>query len=567
MNKSTKWIRTRGNDRGMNMDISHFHAQFEETPLYERIDMDNYNRSVIKNYGPDRILFPDEEPRRDNHSRWVLNLHHTGAKDPTLPYRNDDFDIQFRDKDPRGYLEEQDWKKYRANNEPKLRQRLFGVDSDNSVVGQGIAPVDMVNRLSRLRRELRGRIQWFDESLDNIVTGRSGKHANSPGRIGGGQIDLIIPEDSSATVDPTILDSIGRQNVNRLVSNNLHIGSKYFTERSIPDHVVPVASYGFLFKSYAPMTPIAQSNMIIGDQPIRRLNDKTSQRNFIQLLDNKTDNSISEQSRFNKMFETQEANNHGVMLNRDIMALLGITINEIDYIKSMEGSNREAHRQCLANVIDMVIALDKLPPNAKLDIRTQLLEARTPEFMGGMCKLSIQDHNIKNILNSRTRTNIVNNRLVGGVSDLVAQDNKFGLSVSTGNKEHSNISNNRSEIINEQKYSESNKTSNKKNINDNRSGGVDKNVKHEPTASYSHVFKNRKINNKINMKPATNTTTGTYSDSKATYVKNRVVKGYRLTDTACDTDMGVEHEVQGELKSWNDSHLIPRQYRVRSGKR
>lgn len=568
MFQSTKFERTRGNDRGMNMDISHFNQQFEETDIYEDLDMNEYNRSCIKNFGPDRILFPHEEPRRDNHSRWIINLHTEGAKDPTMPYRNDDFDMQFRDHDPRGYLEEQPWRNYRANNEPKLRQRLFGKDADYSVPGEGIHPVDMVNRISSIRREMKGRLQWFDESLGNFATGRSGTHHNSPrGIFGGGQIDMVIPEDSSATVDPTILDSIDRRAVNRIVSNNLHTGSKFFSDRSIPDHVVPVASYGYLFKSYNPQTFRSTTNMMIGDQPIRTLNDRVITNNFMSMLENKTDvpaNSLlgtTEQSKFAQMFETQEANKKNMMLNRDIMALMGLTMNEIEYINSMETSNREAHRQCLANVIDMVVALDKLPPNAKLDIRAKLLEARTPEFMGGTCKLSTQDHDIKNILESRTRNNIVD----GKIKLQSTGDGSFGGSGTSRNRIAPNIRTpNTSQptmIDNKFGSSQQSHTRGAQQLRA-RSGNNTTTVSDmkEP-ASYNHIFRSKTILTAVNNKLPTEYNENTFEESNTSETTNKFFNYRRRDDNEFDTDMGREHMVQNPLKSWNDSHLIPRQFK------
>lgn len=560
MFQSTKFQYTRGNDRGMNMDIGHFANQFEETEICERIDQNDYNRTCLKNYGPDRILFPHEEPRRNTFSRQIINLHTEGAFDPTMPWRNDDFDLQFHDHDPRGYLEEQPWKKYRENNEPKLRQRLFGADADYSIPGDGIAPVDMVNRINTIRREMKSYMPWFEESLDNIVTGRSGMHFNTPnGVFGGGQIDMVIPEDSSTTVDPTILDSLGRQNVNRMLSNNLHMGSKYFTERTIPDHVVPAAGYGFLFKSYAPLTHRQRTNLMLNDQPIRTLDNRVVQKRFMQLLNgNNVDKTMTEQSRFNKMYETQEANKHGIMLNRDIMALMGLTAQEIKYINSMESTNREATRQCLANVVDMVVALDKLPPNAKLDIRNRLLEARTPEFMGGTCKLNNYDQKYRGVLESRGKNNVsLSEHTMNGVTD-----NKWGQSVGNQTSKHGEVGvNNHIDVTGDGSFGQSKLGKNFKGSTVLNRGGHGKKMCVEPTASYSRVFSNRSILREINTKLPTEITDGTYMDSNIATTNNKIFDHNSARGSEGDTDFGSEHMVLGELKSYNDHHLIPKQYK------
>ena len=69
-------------------------------------------------------------------------------------------------------------------------------------------------------------------------------------------------------------------------------------------------------------------------------------------------------------------------LNSDIMNIL-FTENEIKYLMSKECQNRSDVREMRNNFIEMVELVDKLPPNAKLNLRNDLLRKMTPSYKGG----------------------------------------------------------------------------------------------------------------------------------------------------------------------------------------
>ncbi len=427
MFNSTVFNKTRNIDRGL--PTSYYIKKNESTPE-DTSDLDNMiyedRRSVIKNYGPDPLLFDYEQPRENVGSVEKLNLRHYGSLRPELPYGNGDYNIQFRDRDPRGCVEDNhNWKKFREDGEPRSKLQLFGKDSDNSIPEQGIAPVDMVGRISELRRALRGRIQWFSESLDNFIT----RNYNTDNYFT--DVDKHIIEDTSSTVDPTILDSVGRMNINRIMSNNLHTGGKYFISRTTPDQVLPVASYGFVFKSGKPITIAETTSMMEGSQKLNSLKVTNKNKLLKIILDGKKQETIGETSRFNKLLSLQDKNKDNIVV-KDIMAILGITENELKYIKSMESTNRKIYEECMANLLDMVVVLEKLPPNVLLDIRGELLAARTPDFHGGLCKTTKYSQKIKDILENKNTKQ--NTETFTGKNNTISTGKRNLINIHTTNK-------------------------------------------------------------------------------------------------------------------------------------
>ena len=571
MFKSRNFEKTRGFDRGESLDISHFTNQFEVTDICENIDMDQYNRQALKNYGPDRILFESEQPRRNTWGRQMINLHHDGAYTTEMPWRNEAYDLQFHDPDARNKLDFTDFRIARRVDEPKLRQRWFGYDNDHSVPGQGIAGVDMVSRISEIRRQMRG-WQWFSESQDNFAIGRWGHHPNTPrdGKfVGTGGVDMVVPEDSSATVDPAILDTIGRQGVNRLVSNNIHMGGRYFIDRTTPDHVVPTAAYGFLFRSAPATTPRQSAELVIGDQPIRTLADPLApnKRHIMAMLDGRAPLPVArEHDRYNHMLERQMANSEGRVLTSDIMALMGVTANEIRYINSMESTNRNAYRQCMANVVDMVVALDKLPPNAKLDIRARLLSARTPTWRGGTCQGTITTNTVRPILESRTAQS--KQALNGTMGTGTILGNRFGQSMTTAPTVGTSTSGTQDTVTataTEHRPGQSIVgTTTTPTAQDWRGGDVGRQTV-EPTADYSRIFQAAATRQSVvpgyNHLP-TEANEDAWGQSMGTMGKNCINtkdQNPSMFVDSGDTAVGLERVYEGPLVAWNDSHLIPQQ--------
>lgn len=531
---------TRAGPVGGHMDITRFKSQFEVSPVVEDIDINQYNRNTLMNYSPDPIHLEEDMPRENNWSKERLNLRHHGAFEPAMPWRNDDFDIQHHDKDPRGYLEEIPWRKFHEADLPKAKQRVYYSDADPSVPGNGISFTDMQHRISSLRRNLKGYMPWFDESIGSIAAGKTGLNYNTPH-----DLDVVTDEK-----DPYAFDITRNQNINRY--NNGNLGGKYFIDRTTTDHVIPNASYNFLFQTYRPETPADLVNMMQGTQKLSRLNesqarnignqlfsdnvDKTEasqkkaqsradrNRYFTELLMNNQVQGVGEASKYVKQLYLQ--NNPKKRMQADVLSLLGITKQEIRWMESQKNVNKQAYEDCMRNIIEMVSAMDGIPVTRMAELRNKIMRARAPEFIGG-CSKTANDNKIKNILTSRNP---------------VSQSGK----TTRVNGEYDQKSKNQRSTINLKSIKEP--------------SGKRQETVTEPVDDYNRVFTNKRILDKIS-----NELRGvpdiTLNES-ATYKPVRRTVNYERSDMpATDTDMGEERYYDYQLNSWNDSHLIPEQFK------
>jgi len=436
---------------GDNINILDFAPQFEVTDMVENLDIDQYNRNKLSDFGPDPINLASDQPRRNTFSRQIINLHHYGAFEPSLPYvGSTDYDTQFHDHDPRGYSEDQNWQKFRKLREPTLKQTKWYPDSDYSLPSGGaIHPTDMQLRLSELRKMLRSRVQWFQDSLGNFIVS-PGNNPNSPKFT---NVELMTTEDP---LDPTITDAVGRMNTNSIASNNINLGGKYYINRTTTDQILPTASYNFVFEKSIPNTFATNTGLMVGDHKITTLDPNQGTKNFVKYVDKRLtkklleneikynkgltnflfspststtseagsragSNSDPETQKYNDLLERQNSPNQ--VLNKDILALVGITDNEMKFIKSLETTNYKAYKECIGNLYDMAIILEKLPPLAKENLRNQLFTQRTKEYLGGDGTLGLMSgkNNIKNILSSNN--SIVPNK-VGKNIDNITTDQK-----------------------------------------------------------------------------------------------------------------------------------------------
>lgn len=512
MFNSTVFSKTRNIDRGV--PSSYYLKKNTETYVGDDIDnnLNNYRRDTLKNYRPDPVMLDQDQPRENVGSTEKLNLRHYGAIRPELPYTDSSYDIQFRDHDPRGYLEEQNWRKYRNDAAPRMNLQNFGKDEDFSITERGITPTDMMGRITELRRALRGRIQWFSESLDNFVV----RNYNTDSYIN--QKNHVI-EDTSSTVDPTILDSVGRMNINRIMSNNLHTGGSYFINSTTPDQVLPVAQYGFVFKSGAPLTINQTTDMMTGSQRITTLDVNEKNKLLKVLLNvNNHPNVTTEQNRFDKLLSRQNNPRNNIVV-KDIMAILGITENELKYVQSMENTNKQVYEQCMANLLDMVVVLEKLPPNVLLDIRGELLSMRTPEFHGGTCKNTVYNQHIKNILESGV--NKQNIKYFGGGDNSTNSNRDQNFNITSSVKKNEYFAPQQGE------------------------------TKLEPVNYMQEINKAKRINAQNNPNQYLGKTDQLINTSMETIKKISSVFNYRKPESSTDISFGKEHTRDDDFKPLN----------------
>lgn len=400
---SNNFSYTRGVDTRANLPVEDYEDQFgEELGLYN--DTDEHQRNTLSDFGPDPIHLEQDQPRRDNFSRWKLNLRHHGAYDPTLPYSDGSLDIQFHDRDARGCAGNHDWRAIHANDRNRQQLQLWGRDADHSVPESGLAAVDMLSRLTQIRRDLRGRIAWFSESLGITTTGR-GQTGNISVAHNAELGNLGVLE----SVDPTANEYQSRQTPNRIFSNNANLGGKFFNATTTTDHVLPVSSYAHVFKTAAPRSPRAMSEMIVKDSKVHSLSINDVPKKFVDFLEQRTSvhpdilkNKTESTQKFGRLWATQ-TNKAMPDTTREILSLIGITTTDLQYARSKVASNGTATDPVARHILDMVETIDALPPNARMNFRNTLLASELPNFVGGV---SSTDMNVavKDILKSRPAT-------------------------------------------------------------------------------------------------------------------------------------------------------------------
>lgn len=530
MFESNKFAYTRGDNGGLN--ILNYTDQYEVTNVYEDPEeLESYNRAVLRDRSNPRGGLDHEAPRINTGAKWKLNLNHDGVYGATeLPYVHDEYDLSFRDHDPRGWNLEQDWKKFRRDGTPRASQTLWGKDDDLSIPGEGIAPVDMVSRLVELRRSLRDRINWFSESLGNFAAGKMGGATNAPNDLG-----VVTLEDKSQAIDPSMFDSVSTQNLNRYLSNNLHLGGAYFLDRTTPDHVLPIASYGYLFRSMRPGS--FSQNVDRGlTEEIKTLNIKSSGKNFIKFLESydQKKNMTLDGKRSSLLRETDNrACSDSDRTKKDILALLGITQNEIRWLNSKQNINREGSKECLANIVSMISGLEKLPPNALLNIRDGLLREHAPEFSGGVCKNTDFKKKMARLLEGRGSVHANNKK----------GNEAIWKSINTSRPSHKlregvkNNSRGLGSVVSSLFGVNTDQVETYSKISAKKSGAV---------------FGMRRAQTESDKFDTDSITTQTNAHSGKT-IKTDISKEDN------DTDFGRELVFEQEIKSWNESHLIPKQ--------
>ena len=306
----------------------------------------------------------------------------------------DGYDISFHDKDPRGWSTEQPWQEYRRLATVQFQNTDFKDDSDNSVPSSGIHPNTMYKKIRSAQNWVKSRLKIFSEEWEGKQNGGVGVY-DDVSRVY--RSDL---EDSSVNLDGqapsrTFDDPVVAQHHNINISNVVHLGSKAFRENSTTDHIVPVAAYGKLYKQRGLLNHETQLRIMEDDTPWSKLEGyKQSPRNLVKMMasqiysDNpnispytaseigrilmQTDQTeIAAHQGMNR--EESENHNRNRTLTKDIMALLGITVNDIKFLESEEGKNKKMSQRALANVYKMATVVHSLPANEKLQMRNELI--------------------------------------------------------------------------------------------------------------------------------------------------------------------------------------------------
>jgi hypothetical protein len=346
-------------------------------------------RSTLKDFTPDNAtMFASDEPRRNTYASIRLNIRdHGSPKSGTDPWRNEDFDIQFHDKDPRGYLTEQPWNEYRRNIETRLQRSDFRDDGDYSTTGGGVHPNTLYKNIRSAQNWVKDRLKIFSTSFEGRHNGGVGVYDNVS------DVFKSEHEDSSVMTDGTGLartfeDPIVRQRITTRLSNILHGGSAALRANTTTDHRVPVAGYGKLYSQRGLIPHETQLRITEDDTPWSQIEKAQGvvPKNFVKLLANSVGSdsvgaaqALREQMQNSAGADVKLGKDERKMENRnnnvtgDILALLGVTQNEVKFLESYRGKNRKQADHMLAKIYDMAEVVHRMPMHEKLQARTDLL--------------------------------------------------------------------------------------------------------------------------------------------------------------------------------------------------
>ena len=387
--KGTRRGRSAAGDFGAEM----FPEKYESTPIYEDPDqVYDHNRDILRDFTPDNSnLMAHEETRRNNYSKARLSLRDGGKFGSTAdPWQNEDFDTQFHDKDPRGWSTEQPWKEYRRVLTAQLNQTDFKDDGDYSVTGGGIHPNTMYKQIRGAQNWVKSRLKIFSTAKSNRHTGGAGIYANVS------NVFKSDNEDSSVLVDGTGMsktfeDPVNRQRATTRLSNWVHGGSKALRANTTSDHRVKVAQYGKLMRKRGLINHENQLRLVSEDTHWSLIEgQQNAPKNIITLMSNLVDNkAATEVSRHLKQdsytapanserfrggkYSEHELETRNNILTRDIIALLGVTMNELKFLESKAQSNSKKAQHALANLYTMAEAVHRAPAHIKLQMRDELL--------------------------------------------------------------------------------------------------------------------------------------------------------------------------------------------------
>ncbi len=379
----------RGRFAGNDMDWGMFPEKIEVSNIIEDpFQVEREQREAIMDYTPEPPRYEFEQPIRDKHSREFLNLRDGGARTLTDPWRDPEYDIQFHDKDNRGWSTEQPWDDYNRQLRARFEQIDFKDDGDYSVPSQGIHPNSMYKQIRSSQDWLKSRLKIFSTSLENFQNGGVGVYP---------QVSKVFSANiEDTTVNEDVMDWNGEQvrpykTFN--ISNYLHMGSKAFRVNTTTDHNVKVASYNKLYRNKG-LLPHESQLRIVTDDTLFMKSKETMHKNMVKLMSSATEDESSqsfatkvkhifarneEDEKFQGMKNkemTNDKNGKSMKLTKDLMALLGFTVAEVKQIERAAQSNRKKAEKMLANLHQMVETVHKLPANVKLQLKDDLLKRK-----------------------------------------------------------------------------------------------------------------------------------------------------------------------------------------------
>lgn len=383
----------RGREQAGLMDPAFFPEKYEITDLGQRnedLDTDIYydRRNTLKDRTPDSTsLFAYEEPRRRT-DRTILQFTETGSRWKTDPYvnPNEDFNISFRDKDPRGALGETNWKEYRRVAEAHIANLDFKDDDNPRREGDGIHPNTLYARIRGAQNQLKIRWKNFQESFDGMGNTGVGIYAHKSGVYQSTLNDSLVQNDGEDN-DGTEKKVFQHDFVNRL-SNILQLGG-IFRTNSTTDHRVNIASYGKLYKQKG------LSNF--GDQ-LREVEDDTMtapgrvvlpgsknkaikrlMNTFIDQSNNQVNRSLAQENMQDSEFsQSKEADTKKIAMYQ-IISAMGLTESELDTLNLALSDKanhiRSAAEHDVANIIEIIDGMEAMSARELIELRDNVIRS------------------------------------------------------------------------------------------------------------------------------------------------------------------------------------------------
>jgi hypothetical protein len=342
-------------------------------------------RETLMDFTPDNnTLLASDEPRRNTGATQRLNLRDHGAPGSgTAPWKSEDYDTQFHDADPRGYLTEIPWQEGRRIAEANARRKDFKNDADYSVTGGGIHPNTMFKNIRGAQNWVKSRLKIFDTSWLGRSNGGVGVYSDIS------DVFKSDREDSSVSTD-VFNDPEVAQRITAKLSNILHEGSSALRADSTTDHRVKVSSYGKLYSQRGLIPHETQLRIVADDTPWSKIEKAQGvvPKNVVKLMATVVE---QQQARKNKIAEKdsdkytenkeEHLTNRNNMVTGDIIALLGITQNDIKQIEQLSEGNRKQAGLALAKIQDLVEVVHAMPIQERVAIRNELL---TKGYGGGL---------------------------------------------------------------------------------------------------------------------------------------------------------------------------------------
>lgn len=374
----------RGRPISQDMGWEMFPGRTERTHIIEDPNATSIDqRTTLMDYSPDNnAMLASEEPRRNTHAVERLNVREMGMRYRNMPWANEDWDNQFHDPDPRYYLTEQPWQNYRSVVEAHYKDTDFKDDGDYSTTSGHIHQGVLHKKIRAAQDWVRARMKIFETAFENRHTGGVGIYPNISRVFKSTAEDKMSDSGMSLTAeDPEI-----RKRMTMRLSDIVHEGSAALHANTTTDHKVKVAAYGKLYKNAGLINHEHQLRILEDDTPWSRaegrmtvpkslvnlmsslVNDKTAAAENRMLMQNSGD-----KNKYHAMEEMIGQGPNSNVVTKDIMALLGFTMNEVKFLESRASENKKPAQHSLAQLYYLAEMVQKMPPHARLELRNELI--------------------------------------------------------------------------------------------------------------------------------------------------------------------------------------------------